>query len=128
MTTDLWMLVASVALTWLLMIIAATPTLLGQPRWALGSRDDPPEPPGLVQRRMQRTSANMKENLPLFAALVLVAHVAGAANATSALSAQIFVAARIVHAALYMAGVAYARTVAWAVSIARMAMVATPLF
>jgi uncharacterized MAPEG superfamily protein len=122
------MLVASVVLTWLLLVVAAAPTLLTAPRWALGSRDEPHEPLRGWLARAQRTSANMNENLPLFAALVLVVHVAGKADASSALGAQIFFFSRLVHAAVYIAGIPYLRTLVWGVSIAGLFMVGYALF
>ena len=127
MTTDLWMLVASVALTWLLIVGTATPSLLGDPKWAAGNRDESRESSQGWQARLRRASANMNENLVLFAALVLVVSVAGKANATSALGAQVFFGARIAHAVIYVAGVPYLRTLAWAVSIAGMFMIASAL-
>ncbi len=39
MTIDLWTLVAAVGLTWLLIIVAATPNLLASPAWSLGNRE-----------------------------------------------------------------------------------------
>ena len=69
----------------------------------------------------------MNENLPLFAALVLVVHVAGKANETSALGAQVFFYARVVHTVIYAFGVPYVRTFVWAVSVVGMGMVAWPL-
>ena len=44
--------------------------------------------------RARRAQANMLENLPHFAALVLVAHAAGLSNAQTALGATIFFWAR----------------------------------
>ena len=45
--------------------------------------------PDWVQRS-ERAYLNMLENLPVFAAIVLVVHSSGAANVTTALGAQIF--------------------------------------
>ena len=67
MTPDLWYLVASVALSWILLIAAATPVLLTVPFWALGNRDEPREEERVLVKRTLRTSDNMKENLLLFA-------------------------------------------------------------
>jgi uncharacterized MAPEG superfamily protein len=127
MTTDLWMLVASVALTWLLIVGTATPSLLSDPKWAAGNRDEGRDPTPGWHARLRRTSANMNENLVLFAALVLVANVAGKANATTALGAEVFFGARVAHAIIYVGGVPYLRTLAWAVSIVGMFMIASAL-
>ena len=45
MTTDLWMLVAAVGLTWAFIMAAATPTVLTNPLWAMGNREKPTEVP-----------------------------------------------------------------------------------
>ena len=65
----------------------------------------------------------MLENLPLFAILVLVAHVSGQSDAMSATGSQIFLGGRVAHGVIYIAGVPGLRTLAWAVSIVGMAMV-----
>lgn len=128
MTTDLWMLVATVALTWVLIMGEATLTILAHgPVAAGGNREDLETPEDGLHGRMKRLVANILENLPLFASLVLVAHVSGQADSTSALGAQIFVGARVVHAGLYIAGIPMARTVVWMVSIAGMMMVGASL-
>ena len=110
MTTDLWMLVASAVWTWLLIVGAAGPTLLDNVPWALGSRDGKHDLPTGWAARLRRASANMNENLPLFAVLVLVVHVTGKSNTTTALGAQLFVAARVAHGLVYVAGIPYLRT------------------
>ncbi len=128
MTTDLWMLVAAVALHWALIVISATPTILKAPRWALGNRDTPGPPETELQRRLRRAEKNLAENLPLFAALVLVVHVAGRESPTSAKGAEIFMGARLAHALSYSVGIPYLRTVLWVVSIVGMGMVGLALF
>ncbi len=129
MTADLWMLVASVALQWALILGAATPRLLinGIP-YSVGNRDTPSKEMPPWEGRLQRASNNLAENLILMAILVLVAHVAGTANATSALGAQIFFGGRVAHALLFVAGVSWLRTGAWVVSIAGLFMIASTLF
>lgn len=77
--------------------------------------------------RAQRAHRNLLESLVLFAALVLVAHVSGQANATTALGAAIFFYARLAHAVIYWMGIPWARTVAWTVSVAGLVMILTQL-
>lgn len=128
MTTDLWMLAGATLLTWLLIMADATPSILGKGiGWAAGNREEDADPQG-AHGRLHRASLNMQENLPLFAAVVLIVAVADKASATSALGAQIFLAARVLHAIVYIAGVPFARTGIWAVSIVGMVMVATAMF
>lgn len=129
MTIDLWMLVAAVGLQWVLILAAAGPNMFAKGIvWAASARDedvkaDLPK----WHPRVERASRNMQENLPLFAALVLVVHVAGEHDAMSALGAEIFVGARVAHALTYAAGIPWVRTLSWAISIAGMGMVAAAL-
>ena len=127
MTTDLWMALAAVGWTWILIMVAATPRLLKSPRWALSARDQELRIDSLPLGRAERAAENMKENLPLFLGAVLIVHVAGAANGTSALGAQIFMLGRLVHYGVYLAGIPMIRTLSWAVSMAGIALVAAPL-
>lgn len=83
---------------------------------AMGNRDNLP-PASALAGRLERTARNTLENFVLFAALVLVAHDAGANEARVALGAQIFFWARVVYVPVYGAGLAYIRTVVWAISI-----------
>ena len=73
-------------------------------------------------RRAHRAHLNLLENLPSFAALILVAHVAGAANSTTATAAAVFFWARVAQTVVHMAGTPYLRTltftVGWAAQLA----------
>lgn len=59
----------------------------------------------------------------LFAALVLVAVLAGRTNAMTLLGAQIFVWARLAYALVYMAGVPWLRTAVWFASVIGLALI-----
>lgn len=89
---------------------------------AVGYPDNPPEPAKWAQRA-QRAHLNLLENLPIFAALVLVAHLAGATGEMTALGATLFFWARVVQAAVMLAGVPWVRTLAFVVSWIGMAMI-----
>jgi len=117
MTPELWYLLWSVALTFILAVIAVSGATLkvGLPTLA-GNREGLPEMVGWAGRA-QRAHRNMLENLVLFAILVLTAKAAGVSNATTLLGAQLFFWGRIAHAIIYIAGIPWARTVAWTVSI-----------
>jgi len=117
MTPELWYLIWSAALTFILAVIAVSGATLqvGLPTLA-GNRE------GLAEMsswagRAQRAHRIMLENLVLFAILVLTAKVTGVSNATTLLGAQLFFWGRIAHAILYIAGIPWARTAAWTVSI-----------
>lgn len=68
-----------------------------------GSRDELPEPT-VLRLRLQRLTANLQENLVLFAIVVLVANGAGVSNEATAMGASVFLYARIAHAIIYAAG------------------------
>ena len=65
--------------------------------------------------------------LMLFAALVLIAAVAGKANAMTAMGAAIFFWGRVAYAVIYVAGIAWLRTAAWFVSVIGMVLIAIEL-
>ena len=128
MSVDLQMLVCAVSLTIVQMLVAALGATLqlGLPKMA-GNRQAMAECEGWVGRA-QRAHLNMLENLPLFAAAVLVAAVAGKADATTALGAQIFLWARLVYAVVYVAGISWLRTGVWTVSMVGLVMILTRLY
>ena len=128
MTPDLQLLVWSAALALVQMLIAAMGAQgqVGLPALA-GNREDLPAITGWAGRA-RRAHANMLENLVVFAIVVLVAHVAGKANATTALGAALFFWARLAYAVIYVAGVPWLRTAAWAVSVAGILLVFSQLF
>jgi len=86
--------------------------LIVGPKSALGYPDSVPELPKWIGRGA-RAHANMIENLPAFAALVLVAHVGGVANEMTALGAAIFFWGKLVHVIVFMLGLPYIRTAAF---------------
>ena len=122
MTAELMYLVWSVALTFIIMLIAVSGATLqvGLPKLA-GNREAVPELTGWPGRAA-RAHRNMLESLVLFAALVLVAQAANVHNATTLLGAELFFWGRVAHAVIYIAGIAWARTAAWAVSVAGLIM------
>jgi uncharacterized MAPEG superfamily protein len=117
-TTDLHLLVWSVALCAVQMLAAVAGATLqvGLPRLA-GNREPQPELTGWAGRAT-RAHRNTLESLVLFAALVIVAHMAGVANETTVLGAQLFFWARLVYAIVYLIGIPWLRTGVWAVSMA----------
>ena len=118
MTPEMMYLVWSVALTFILTLIAVNGAMLqvGLPKLA-GNREHMPEITGWAGRAV-RAHRNMLESLVLFAVLVLVAQIANVHSAMTLLGAQLFFWGRVAHAVIYIAGIAWARTVAWAVSVA----------
>ena len=104
MSVELLMLLYS-ALLFLVIILAQAALGIGQNGLMAqaGSRDNLPEPT-VLRQRLQRLSANMQENLVLFAVVVLVASIAGVSNDATALGASVFFFARVAHAVVYAAG------------------------
>ncbi len=90
MSPDLTYLLFSTILCFVQVLIAASGanTQVGLTTLA-GNREDLPDMVGWAGRA-RRAHLNMIENLVLFAALVLIAAVAGKANATTAMGAMIF--------------------------------------
>jgi len=128
MTPDLKYLLFSTILAFVQVLVAAALAnkAVGLPALA-GNREGLGELPGAAGRA-RRAHLNMIENMVLFTALVLIAAVAGKANATTAMGAMIFFWARLAHAVIYVAGLPWLRTVAWAVSVVGMVMIACQLF
>jgi len=124
MSPDLQYLLFSIILCFVQMLIAATGanTQVGLPKLA-GNREGLAEMVGWAGRA-RRAHLNMIENLVLFAALVLIAGVAGKANATTAMGAMIFFWARLAYAVIYLIGIPWLRTLLWFVSVIGLVMIA----
>jgi uncharacterized MAPEG superfamily protein len=73
--------------------------------------DPTPRPVPLWGMRANRAYVNAVESFAPFAALVIVAHLAGKANATTAFLATSFFWLRLAHAVVYLLGIPYLRTV-----------------
>jgi uncharacterized MAPEG superfamily protein len=127
MSPDLQYLLFSVVLCFVQMLVAATGAnqQVGLNTLA-GNREGLPELTGWAGRA-KRAHNNMTENLVLFAALVLVAAVAGKANAMTALGAAIFFWARLAYAVVYLIGVPWLRTLLWFVAVIGMIIIALQL-
>ena len=128
LSTDLTMLVASATLalfSFLPYFIAYIMT------WGIGgivgNRENLAPLPPWAQRALAAHS-NLTENLVHFAALVLVAHVAGAANDVTAMGATIFFYARVAYLVIYTAGIPWLRTLAFLAAWAGEVMIITQLF
>lgn len=102
----------------LILISAASNTrAMGQP-WAFSNRDETPTTDGF-KGRAKRAYMNLMEQLVVFAAIAIPAHLAGIHSGLTVLAAQIFIAARIIHAIVYLAGWTFIsiRTLAWLVAL-----------
>lgn len=70
------------------------------------------------RKRAHWAQLNGFEAFPPFAAAVIIAHLAGTAQATIDMLAVSFVIVRIIYSALYIANIALLRSVAWMAGIA----------
>lgn len=123
MSVEMELLVWATALTLVQAVIAMLGAMLqvGLPALA-GNREDLPRFEGWAARA-QRAHRNMLENLVLFAALVLVAQIAGRTDATTALGAQLFFWARIAYVPVYLIGIPWVRTGLWGVSVVGLVLI-----
>lgn len=111
MTTDLKYLAFTALLTaalWIPYVVAqvATNGFLKPPNYI----DPTPRPLPLWGKRADRTYLNAVEVFAPFAALVIIAHLAGKANAMTAFWVAAFFWLRLAHAVVYLLGIAYVRT------------------
>ncbi len=112
MTTDLRYLAYTAILTaalWIPYVVAQVMTngFLATPNYI----DPTPRPVPLWGKRADRTYLNAVEVFAPFAALVIVAQLAGKANAMTAFWTICFFWLRLAHAVVYLLGVPYVRTV-----------------
>ncbi|TMH72205.1 MAG: hypothetical protein E6H57_03820 [Betaproteobacteria bacterium] len=123
MKPEMMLLLWAVLLAFVQMLIAVTGATLqvGLPLLA-GNREGLAPCTGWAGRA-SRAHHNMLESLVLFAALVLIAALAGKSNAMTLLGAQLFFWARLVYAVVYLAGIPWARTAVWFVSVIGLALI-----
>jgi uncharacterized MAPEG superfamily protein len=123
MSVEMELLVWATALTLIQAVIALLGAMLqvGLPALA-GNREDLRPIEGWPSRA-QRAHRNMLENLVLFAALVLVAQIAGRTDATTALGARLFFWARVAYVPVYLIGIPWVRTGLWGVSVVGLVLI-----
>jgi uncharacterized MAPEG superfamily protein len=89
-----------------------------------GARDTPsPVPPGVVTERLLRAQRNLYETLPLFAAAILIAHVAGRNGDLTYWGAVLYLASRVLYIPLYAAGIPVVRSIVWTVGLAGLILI-----
>jgi uncharacterized MAPEG superfamily protein len=125
MTPLLSLVVYMAIVTWASLLAAS---LIRAEGWTLpgmmlatGNRDDLPVPSPLAGRA-DRAARNTADNFMLFAALAVVAHVAGVQSPKVLLGAEVFFWSRLVYLVVYYAGIPVLRTAVWGVSIVGLAM------
>jgi uncharacterized MAPEG superfamily protein len=117
MTTELWLLLWSIALYGLYlgaqsMILRAQRGLI----FAASARDEAPAKSNL-ENRADRALKNFQETWPVFIILMLVAHLALPGDALVFWGAIVWGAARLAYLPLYLAGTFLIRSLVWNVSL-----------
>lgn len=98
-------------------------------KWNAGVRDGEAPAPGKLAGRLIRAQANLFETLPIFAAAVIMAHVAGKDGGPLTLwGTHLYLFGRVIYLPLYAFGVAYVRSLVWGVSFAGLLMIIAALF
>ena len=98
-------------------------------KWNAGARDGEVPPPGTLAGRLIRAQANLFETLPIFAAAVIMAHVAGKDGGPLTLwGTHLYLAGRLIYLPLYAFGVPYLRTLVWLGSFVGLLMIIVALF
>jgi len=123
------MLILSVVLG-IVQIVAASHTASLQRgyRWTASPRDEKVPPLRGVAGRLDRALRNFLETFPLFAAVVLAAHVSGTHSALTGLGAQLYFWARLAYVLLYAAGVPVIRSLVWNVATVGILLLVAALF
>ncbi|MFZ5931181.1 MAG: MAPEG family protein [Pseudomonadota bacterium] len=123
MTHDLWILfwAGLLGLVHLSVASFAFKAQVGN-AYSVGARDENIQPTGIAAR-LQRAQWNFLETFPVFAALVLIAHVSGEAGYWSLLGGRIYLAGRILFLPLYALGIPWLRTFSWNIATAGLVMV-----
>jgi len=102
MTTELRMLALSVVLGLVHIILSSHAASLQRGyRWTASSREEPVPPLTGVAGRLDRALRNFLETFPLFAAAVLLAHVAERSGWMTLWGAQLYFWGRVLHLVLY---------------------------
>lgn len=96
-------------------------------RWTSSPRDEPKPPLRGVAGRLDRALRNYLETFPLFAAVVLVAHVSETHNALTEWGSRLYLWGRVAYVPLYAAGVPLVRSLAWNVATVGIVLLAIAL-
>ena len=97
-------------------------------RWTAGPRDGEMEPLRGVAGRLDRALRNFAETFPLFAAVVLAAHVSDAHGALTEWGARLYFWARVAYVPLYAAGIPLIRSLVWNVATVGIVLLVAALF
>jgi uncharacterized MAPEG superfamily protein len=124
MTFELCVLALSVVLGLVQIVLASHAASLQRGyRWTAGSRDDATPPLTGVAGRLERALRNFVETFPLFAAVVLIAHITNIHSWMTEWGVQLYFGARVAYLVLYAAGIFLLRSLVWNVAALGIAMI-----
>jgi uncharacterized MAPEG superfamily protein len=124
MTIELQMLALSVVLGLMQIVLASHAASLQRGYlWTASSRDTPMVPLTGIAGRLERALRNYGETFPLFAAAVLIAHVADRHGWMTVWGAQLYFWGRVGYLGCYTAGVFLVRSLVWNVATAGILLV-----
>ena len=109
-----WTLVLAIVQIFL---TAAAKTIQYGAKWNAGPRDAEIAPPTVIAGRLDRAQRNLFETLPLFIAVVLIAHVANVNASLTLLGSQLYLGSRVLYIPLYAFGVPGIRSLIWMVGL-----------
>jgi uncharacterized MAPEG superfamily protein len=128
MTIELKMLALSIVLGLVQIVLASHAASLQRGyRWTASPRDELLPPLTGVAGRLDRALGNFTETFPLFAAAVVMAHVANRHDWLTEAGVQLYFWARIAYLGLYAFGVPLVRSLAWNVATAGIVMILVAL-
>ena len=129
MTIELHFLALSVILG-IVHLVAASHFISSQYgyRWTASNREQEMPPLKGAAGRVDRAVTNFLETFPLFAAAVLIAHVAGRHSALTIWGAHLYFWGRVLYAIAYSFGFSYIRSLIWNVATGGIVLILVALW
>jgi uncharacterized MAPEG superfamily protein len=129
MTPELHYL-ACCAILGLLHLIAASHATSWQYgyRWTASNREEPMPPLKGVAGRIDRAGTNFLETFPIFAAVVLAAHLSGQTGGLTLWGVRLYFWGRVAYATAAICGYSLLRSLIWNVALAGIVLVIIALF
>jgi uncharacterized MAPEG superfamily protein len=97
-------------------------------KWNTSARDGEMPPLKPMGGRLFRAQHNLFETLPLFAAAILIAHVANKEGALTFWGAALYFWGRVIYLPLYAFGIPQIRSLVWVVSFVGLLLTIVALF
>jgi len=127
MTTELWLLFASMPLYGLYLGAQSLIFRWQHGVWYAASARDEAKPPGELLGRAERALHNFRETWPVFVILILIGHLAMPGEPLVFWGALVWFAARLAYLPLYLAGVFMIRSLVWNVALLGLGIMAWPV-